>query len=129
MLMPVPVVCFIGALVTDLTYAATAEMMWADFSCWFLAVGIIVGVLAVIAGLIDFLGNRIPRERPAAWYLIGSVVVLVLAFFNKLIHTRDAWTSVVPTGLTLSIVTVLVMAVTAWFGRDRVYRYDVGVVR
>ena len=56
-------------------------------------------------------------------------MVLVLAFFNNLIHTRDAWTSVVPTGLILSIVTVLVLPVTAWFGREMVYRYGVGVAR
>lgn len=130
MLIPVPVVCFIGALVTDITYAATAEMMWADFSSWLLAVGFIGGVLAAIAGLVDFLGNRMVRDRMPAWpHLIGNIVVLVLAFLNNLIHTRDAWTSVVPTGLILSIVTVLVMSVTAWFGREMVYRYGVGVVR
>lgn len=115
---------------TDITYAATAEMMWADFSSWLLAVGFIGGVLAAIAGLIDFLGNRMIRDRMPAWpHLIGNIVVLVLAFLNNLIHTRDAWTSVVPTGLILSIVTVLVMSVTAWFGREMAYRYGVGVVR
>ena len=43
MLIPVPIVCFIGALATDIAYAATAEMMWADFSSWLLAVGFIGG--------------------------------------------------------------------------------------
>jgi uncharacterized membrane protein len=130
MLIPVPIVCFIGALVTDIAYASTAEMMWADFSSWLLAVGIIGGVLAAIAGLIDFLGNRLIREQAPAWpHLIGNLVVLVLAFLNNLIHTRDAYTSVMPTGLILSILTVLVLPVTAWFGREMVYRYGVGVVR
>ena len=130
MLIPVPIVCFIGALATDIAYAATAEMMWADFSSWLLAVGFIGGVLAAIAGLTDFLGNRLIRQQTPAWpHLIGNLVVLVLAFFNNLIHTRDAWTSVVPTGLILSIVTVLVLPVTAWFGREMVYRYGVGVAR
>src|SRR5271168_726130 len=41
MLIPVPIVCFIGALVTDIAYAVTAEMMWADFSSWLLAIGFI----------------------------------------------------------------------------------------
>ena len=130
MLIPVPIVCFVGALVTDIAYAVTAEMMYADFSAWLLAVGFIGGVLAAIAGLTDFLGNRLIRQQTPAWpHLIGNLVVLVLAFFNNLIHTRDAWTSVVPTGLILSIVTVLVLPVTAWFGREMVYRYGVGVAR
>jgi uncharacterized membrane protein len=33
-LVPVPIACFVGALLTDITYYATAEMMWADFSSW-----------------------------------------------------------------------------------------------
>src|ERR1700677_3814881 len=123
MLIPVPIVCFIGALVTDIAYARSAEMMWADFSSWLLAVGFIGGVLAAIVGLIDFLGNRLIREQAPAWpHLIGNLVVLVLAFLNNLIHTRDAYTSVMPTGLILSILTVLVLPVTAWFGREMVYR-------
>jgi uncharacterized membrane protein len=129
-LVPVPIVCFIGALATDTAYAVTAEMMWADFSCWLLAIGLIGGVLAAIAGLIDFLGDRMMRQQAPAWpHLVGNFAVLVLAFINNLIHTRDAWTSVMPAGLVLSIVTVLVMLVTAWFGRELVYRYRVGVVR
>jgi uncharacterized membrane protein len=129
-LIPVPIVCFIGALVTDIAYALSAEMMWADVSSWLLFVGIIFGVLAAIAGLIDFLGNRLIRQQRPAWpHLIGNLAVLVLAFFNNLVHSRDAWTSVVPTGLILSILTVLVLPVTVWFGREMVFRYGVGVAR
>ena len=105
-------------------------MMWANFSAWFLLVGFIIGVLAAIAGLIDFLSNRLIRERTLAWFhLLGNLAVLVLAFFNLLIHTRDAYTSVVPTGLILSIITVLILPVTGWLGWSMVYRHGVGVVR
>lgn len=130
MLVPVPIVCFIGALITDIMYAVTAEMMWADFSAWLLIVGLIIGVLAAIAGLIDFLSNRLIRAQMPAWpHMLGNIAVLVLAFFNVLVHTRDAWTSVVPTGLILSIITVLILPVTGWLGWAMVYRHGVGVVR
>src|SRR5579863_2985451 len=130
MLIPVPIVCFVGALVTDIAYVVTSEIMYADFSAWLLLVGIVFGVLAAIAGLADFLGNRLIRRQSPAWpHLIGNLVVLVLAFFNNMIHTRDAYTSVMPTGLILSILTVLVLPVTAWLGREMVYRYGAGVVR
>ena len=67
----------------------TAEMMWANFSAWLLMVGVIIGVLAAIAGLVDFLSNRLIRAQAPAWpHLIGNLVVLVLAFFNVLIHTQ-----------------------------------------
>ncbi len=130
MLIPIPIVCFIGALVTDIAYALTAEMMYADFSAWLLLVGFVFGVLAAIAGLTDFLGNRLIRQQAPAWpHLIGNLVVLVLAFFNNLIHTRDAWTSVMPVGLILSIVTVLILPITGWLGWEMVYRHRVGVSR
>ena len=91
MLVPVPIVCFIGALLTDIMYCVTAEMMWADFSAWLLVVGVIIGVLAAIAGLVDLLSNPAIRSLTPAWpHALGNVVVLVLAFFNALIHTRDA---------------------------------------
>src|SRR5690349_4487659 len=54
MLVPIPIACFIGALITDIVYSVTAEMMWADFSVWLLLVGLICGALAAIAGLTDF---------------------------------------------------------------------------
>ena len=128
MLVPVPIVCFIGALITDIAYTMTAEIMWSNFSSWLLLVGVIGGVLAAIAGLTDFIGNRLIRRQSPAWpHLIGNFAVLVLAFFNLLVHTRDAWTSVVPTGLILSIVTVLILPVTGWLGWQMVYKDRVGV--
>lgn len=130
MLVPIPITCFVGALLTDITYWLTAEMMWADFSAWLLVVGLIFGVLAAIAGLTDFVGNRRIRGQSPAWpHMLGNIAVLVLAFFNMLIHTRDAWTSVVPTGIVLSILTVLVLPVTGWLGWSMVYRHGVGVTR
>jgi Predicted membrane protein (DUF2231) len=39
MLVPFPIVCFVGTLVTDIAYASTAEIMWADFSAWLVSIG------------------------------------------------------------------------------------------
>jgi uncharacterized membrane protein len=128
MLVPFPIVCFIGVLLTDIVYWRTAVMMWADFSAWLVTVGVIMGVLAAIAGLIDFLSNPRIRAQPPAWpHLIGNAVALILAIINMLVHTRDAWTSVVPWGLVLSAVVVLILLVTGWLGGAMVYRHGVGV--
>ena len=130
MLVPIPIACFVGALLTDIAYVVTAEIMWANFSAWLLVVGVIFGVLAALAGLIDFLSNRLVREQAPAWpHLLGSAVALILAFFNVLIHTRDAWTSVWPLGLILSVLTVLILPVSGWLGWALVYRHGVGVTR
>jgi uncharacterized membrane protein len=128
MLVPFPIVCFVGTLLTDLAYWRTADMMWANFSAWLLTVGVIMGWLAALAGLIDFLGDRLIRElAPARLHALGNVVALALATLNMLVHTRDAWTSVVPWGLVLSAAVVLILLFTGWMGWSMVYRHGVGV--
>ena len=59
---------------------------------------------------------------------LGNAAALVLSTLNMLVHTRDAWTSVVPWGLTLSALVVLILLFTAWMGWSMVYRHRVGVV-
>ncbi len=130
MLVPFPIACFVGALITDVVYWRSANMMWADFSAWLLAIGLVMGGLAAVAGLVDFLGNRLIRAQAPAWpHMLGNIVVLLLALLNSFVHTRDAWTSVVPLGLTLSLITVLIMLVTGWLGWAMVYRHGVGAGR
>jgi uncharacterized membrane protein len=127
MLVPFPIACFAGALVTDLVYWRSANMMWADYSAWLLAIGLVMGGLAALAGLIDFFGNRLIRSQAPAWpHMLGNIVVLILALLNSFVHSRDAWTSVVPLGITLSLITVLIMLVTGWLGWAMVYRHGVG---
>jgi uncharacterized membrane protein len=113
--------CFIGALLTDLTYWRTAEMMWTDFSAWLLFAGLVLGGLAVLALIFDLLTRRFAGPRTPSWpYLIGSLIVLVISLFNSLVHTRDAWTSVVPTGMTLSAAAVIVLILSrlaGWLAR------------
>ena len=128
MLVPIPLTCFAGTFVTDIVYANTANMMWADVSAWLLTVGLIVSIFVVIAGLIDFFGDRRIRALPQAWiHGLGNAVALILSIFNAFVHSRDAYTSVAPTGLILSTLVVLILLVTGWNGWDMVYRHGVGV--
>ena len=64
MLVPIPLTCFVGTLITDIVYAKTANMMWADISAWLLTVGLIVSIFVVLAGVIDFFGERRIRVQP-----------------------------------------------------------------
>jgi uncharacterized membrane protein len=129
MLVPVPIFCFVATLFTDIAYALTADMQWANMSAWLLTIGLIVSVFVVIAGLVDFFGDRRIRILRAAWiHGLGNAVALILSIFNIFIHSRDAYTSVVPTGLILSAVVVLILLVTGWNGWEMVYRHRVGVL-
>jgi uncharacterized membrane protein len=47
---------------------------------------------------------------------IGLVVVVVLSIFNVLIHSRDAWTSVVPSGIIISAICAILLLVMSFRG-------------
>lgn len=112
-----PLACFTGALLTDVAYANSANMQWANFSVWLITAGVITGLLAALAGIADALAHRGQRRRKrSAWHNLATIVMLVLAVINGFIHSRDAWTSVVPTGLVLSALTAMLALVTAWSG-------------
>ncbi len=112
-----PIACFTLALLTDLAYIRTAQLVWQRFSEWLLFAGLVFGGIALLAQFIHFL---VRRERPSWLAVAGAIVVLILALINSFIHARDGWTGVVPWGVTLSALTVLAMIVTGWLGRDGV---------
>jgi uncharacterized membrane protein len=126
MLVPIPMVCFAGALASDVTYWRTAAMQWANISAWLLVIGLIVTVFAVVAGMMDLLKDRHIRSLRAAWvHVVGNAIALVLSIVNALVHSRDAYTSVVPSGIVLSALVVIILLITAWNG-SMVYRHGVG---
>lgn len=128
MLVPIPMVCFIGALLTDVTYAASANVQWSNFSIWLITAGLIGAGLAAVTGIIDYAGDRRVRAaRPATPHMILNLSVFVIELFNAFVHSRDGWTAVVPTGLTLSVISVLLLGVSAWLGGSLVYQHRVGV--
>lgn len=128
MLVPIPIVCFVGTWITDIAYWRTANMQWANFSAWLLTAGLIASVFVVIAGVVDFFGDgRIRRLRPAWIHALGNAVALALAILNVFVHSRDGYTSVVPAGLALSTLVVAILLVTGWNGWEMVYRHRVGV--
>jgi uncharacterized membrane protein len=128
MLVPIPIACFVGTLLTDLAYWKTANLQWAVMSSWMLTIGLIVALFAVIAGFVDFLGDRRIRDLQAVWiHAGGNAVALILSIVNAFVHSRDGYSSVVPTGLILSALVVLILLVTGWEGWAMVYRHRVGV--
>lgn len=128
MLIPFPITCFVGALVTDVVYAKTANLTWQYFSIWLISAGLFMGGLAALAGFVDYFGDRrVRQQRPATPHMLLNVAAMLLAFVNAFVHSRDGWTAVVPQGLILSGVVVLLLGVSAWLGGSLTYRHGVGV--
>lgn len=124
----VPTVCFVGTLLTDLAYWKTAVMMWADFSAWLVSTGVVFGFIALIVWIVDLLRGPFVRAQLPWWpYAIAYLIALVLGVVNMFMHTRDAWTSVVPWGLALSAIAAVILLVAGWMSRTVVYREEVAV--
>ncbi len=119
LLLAFSVSCFIGTLASDIAYWRTADVVWADFSDWLVTVGVIVGYATLAVALIEiFILRSGRRYRPTWLYATGMIVALILATFDTLVHTRDAWTSVVPWGIVLSALVVIVAVVAGWMTRE-----------
>jgi uncharacterized membrane protein len=115
MLLPVPIVGFTGAILTDLAYRSTAQMLWQNFSVWLITGGLVVGAIAAIVLLIDFLSRGAVRRSTAGRiHALLFAAALIAELFNAFVHSRDGWTAVVPAGLTLSIVGTLLILISGW---------------
>jgi uncharacterized membrane protein len=124
---PFPVVCFTLALLTDIAFWQTGYGMWQNFSAWLLFAGIVFGVIAALAGAVEFLLRSERRASATVWlHGVGYAVVLGLAFVNNLVHAADGWTAVVPYGLILSAATVLLMILIALLDRAIFHRTYAG---
>ena len=114
--LPVPIVCFVGALITDLSYLDSGgNLLWVNFSAWLLAAGLVFGVFALIILLIDAIRGS------AAWLAVSLLLAAwMVEFINSLIHARDGWTAVAGLGLILSIMGAVLVLVAGWFSRRAV---------
>jgi uncharacterized membrane protein len=117
-LLPVPVVCFLGALLTDLAYLnSDGNLLWVNFSSWLLAAGLLVGAIAGLIILIDMVrGIRGPGVL-AFFLLLGAWIVELI---NSFVHARDGWTAVAGAGVTLSVVGTLLVLAAGWLWRSAV---------
>lgn len=119
--LPVPVVCFLGALLTDITYAKSGgSLIWLAFSTWLLLFGLLFGAIAALVLLIDFIRSPAMRASAGWAHLLFLYAALIIELFSVFIHERDGWTAVVPIGLTMSIVGAVLILIAAWLRRPAV---------
>jgi uncharacterized membrane protein len=116
---------FAGAFITDVVYWQTPDVLWERFSIWLIVAGLIMAGLATIAYAIDLAGGR-QIDRPAWPRVVGYAVAVLLALINAFVHSRDAYTAVVPTGLMLSGLVIIVLLLTSWAGTALANRPRVG---
>ena len=124
--LPIPIVCFAGALLTDIAYANSGgNLHWENFSSWLLVAGLVFGVIAAILMLIDLARLRQLRTS-LGWASFALLIVsLALEFINSLVHSRDGWTAVVPAGLILSAIGAVLIMSHGWVWHESRYGAEI----
>ncbi len=128
--LPMSATCFVGALLTDIAYWQSASILWADFSVWLITAGLVMAGLTLLGALVDMVRSRRSAGLRLAWAsLLGAVLATALSLINAFVHSRDAYTSVVPTGLILSATVVLILLLlnVDWRGRTAARRPGSGL--
>ena len=121
MLLPVPVVCFLGVLLTDLAYLGSGgNLVWLDFSSWLLLVGLVFGVLAAVVLLIDAVRGPALRNGAGWAHLLFFYAALLVELLSMFVHQRDGWTAVAGLGVILSIIGAVLVLIAGWLHRPAV---------
>jgi uncharacterized membrane protein len=127
MLIPFPIVCFVGAFITDLVFLNNGNAGWAEASRWLLAVGLVMAALAAVAGLTDFMGDdRVRRLGDAVKHMLANVTAVVLEVVNLVLRLNND-SAVGDVGVYLSGIVVVILLYSGWLGGELVFRHRVGV--
>lgn len=111
LLNPIPFGCFVAALIFDIVYMRTAEIMWTNAAAWLITIGLLFAVVPRMVNLFQvWLTSRRYAQAPDRIDFWINLVAIVLAIINAFVHSRDAY-AVVPAGMWLSLLTVVLLAV------------------
>lgn len=125
MLVVFPLGLLIYSLVLDLIAAIGRIPHLYIISYYLILGGFIGGLLAAIPGFIDFLTLKGKPRTIATAHLILNLIVVILFIINFAI--RAGGTPVVPGPLILSIIGIIIAAVSGWLGGELVYVYGAAV--
>ncbi len=126
-----PMALLMISLLWDLLGLWRGDPFWWSFSFWSITVGLILTVLAMVTGLIDYV--KVPQGGPAEGVAMRHMVIVISAavlyvgsFFVRL-------SSPIPSGsqliiaITLSFLGFVILLIGGWYGGELVYKYGVGI--
>lgn len=107
-------VLLMAAFPSDIMYSQTSLMQWSNASEWLIATGLVFALIAAIVLLVEVL---VGTARPISWLdFVLLAIAAVLSIVNAFVHSRDAWTTVVPEGIWLSGISALLLVIVGLRG-------------
>jgi uncharacterized membrane protein len=128
MLVTFPIAFVMATLGADFFYLWSGDPFWARAGLWSSGAAFWLGLAASIAGLAELLLVRGIRTRAASWnHAVAAVMLLAVAGMNWGMRLGDHETAVLPTGLFLSVLAAVFVALAGWHGGKLVFDHGIGM--
>lgn len=107
---PLPFGCFAAALVFDVIYSRSAEILWVKGAAWLITFGLLFAIVPRLINLAQvWFTSRAAHRGVARVDFLLNLAAIVVAIVNAFVHSRDAY-GVMPDGMWLSLLTVALIA-------------------
>ena len=126
MLVAIPIGLWIFSLICDLVHRfGSTNPNWTVVAWYTLVGGIIFALIAALPGFIDMLSLPWHTKRIALIHMSINLTVVALYVVNAYIRKHSHGES--DAGIWLSVIAVLMLAVSGWLGGKMVYVHGVAV--
>jgi len=111
LLNPIPYGFFIAALVFDIIYVKSANVMWGKSASWLIALGLIAAVIPRLINLCQvWFGSSSSQCSARKIHFWLNLIAIVAAILNSFVHSRDAF-AIAPQNVIYSAVTVICLLI------------------
>ena len=108
---PIPFGCFVAALVFDIVYARSGQLMWDKSAAWLIVIGLFAAIVPRLINLVQvWITQRHQTARAEKLDFWLNLLAIAAAIVNSFVHSRDAY-GVVPAGAWLSALTVALLCI------------------
>ena len=108
---PIPFGFFVAALIFDIIYFRSGEVLWNKGAAWLLAFGLLFAIVPRLINLVQvWLTSRQWATRADRLDFWLNLVAIVAAILNAFVHSRDAYATM-PAGVWLSVCTVALLSI------------------
>lgn len=122
LLNPIPYGCFIAALIFDIIYIYSTDVMWGKSASWLILFGLLFAIIPRLINLFQvWVGAAWPQLSAVKIHFWLNLLAIVAAILNSFVHSRDAY-AIAPQNVIWSAITVaclIIANITLTLGRAR----------